>query len=102
MSELGDLLLQGLDDAIAYVNGDKSRGRETVVMVEVPKQIDVRAIRKKLGMSRTVFSAKFGFSVRSVQKWETGERQPEGPTRAYLTVIDRNPKAVEEALSAIA
>jgi putative transcriptional regulator len=102
MTELEDLLLQGLDDAVAYVNGDKSKGRETVVMVEVPKRIDVRAIREKLGMSRAAFSARFGFSARTLQKWELGERQPEGPARAYLTVIDRNPKAVEEALNAAA
>jgi putative transcriptional regulator len=38
--------------------------------------------------------------VNTLTKWETGERQPEGPARAYLTVIDRNPKAVEQALSA--
>jgi len=30
---------------------------------------------------------------------EGGARQPEGPARAYLLVIDRNPKAVQEALA---
>jgi putative transcriptional regulator len=38
--------------------------------------------------------------VKTLTKWEIGERQPEGPARAYLTVIDRNPEAVERALSA--
>jgi len=102
MSKAGEMILEGLAEALAYVNGDKTGVRETVVMVDVPQQIDVRAIRKKLHMSRQVFSAKFGFSVRSVEKWERGERQPEGPARAYLTVIDRNPEAVQEALSAVA
>jgi putative transcriptional regulator len=102
MSELGDLLLQGLDEAIAHIQGEKTGARETVVMVDVPKRIDVRAIRKKLNMSRAVFSAQFGFSVRTIEKWETGERQPEGPTRAYLTVIERKPDAVVEALGVAA
>ncbi len=31
---------------------------------------------------------------------EQGRRVPEGPTRAYLLVIDRDPKAVEKALGA--
>jgi putative transcriptional regulator len=39
-------------------------------------------------------------SLRTLQKWENGERQPEGPARAYLTVIDRNPAAVVAALTA--
>jgi putative transcriptional regulator len=102
MTTAGKMILEGLAEALAHARGEKTDVRETVVMVTVPKQIDVRAIRKKLGMSRLEFSARFGFSVRSVQKWETGERQPEGPARAYLTVIDRNPKAVEEALGTVA
>jgi putative transcriptional regulator len=35
-----------------------------------------------------------------VQEWEQGRAEPERAVRAYLQVIDRNPKAVEEALAA--
>lgn len=56
------------------------------------------AIRKRLHMSRQKFSEEFGFSIRTLEKWERGERLPEGPTRAYLTVIDKNPSAVRDAL----
>ena len=35
---------------------------------------------------------------RSLQEWEQGRRRPESSVRAYLTVIDRNPEAVEKAL----
>jgi putative transcriptional regulator len=34
-----------------------------------------------------------------VQEWEQGRRKPDQSARAYLTVIDRNPQAVEDALS---
>ena len=37
-------------------------------------------------------------SPRSLQEWEQGRRRPESAVRAYLTVIDRNPEAVEKAL----
>ncbi len=40
----------------------------------------------------------FGFSIRTIEKWEQGIRQPTGAARAYLIVIDRNPKAVQSAL----
>jgi putative transcriptional regulator len=68
-------------------------------MVEIPETIDVAAIRGRLGMSQAQFAARFGFSVKNVRNWEQGSRQPEGPARAYLVVIDRNPRAVEKALA---
>lgn len=56
------------------------------------------SIREKLQMTRQQFSDEFGFKVRTLEKWERGERVPEGPTRAYLIVIDKNPRAVKKAL----
>ena len=35
---------------------------------------------------------------RSLQEWEQGRRRPESAVRAHLTVMDRNPQAVEKAL----
>ncbi len=100
MDKLGAMLLEGLEEAVAHARGDKTAARERVVMVRVPDRIDVAAIRSRLGLSRPAFAARFGFSVKTLTKWETGERQPEGPARAYLTVIARDPDAVERALSA--
>lgn len=96
MSEFGKSLIQGVEEALEYAKQNKSGA--ITHKIEVPSAIDVSAIRKKLHMSRQKFSEEFGFSIRTVEKWERGERLPEGPTRAYLTVIDRNPSAVIEAL----
>jgi hypothetical protein len=41
------------------------------------------------------FAARFGFSLDSIQNWEEGLRQPEGPARILLAVIAKNPRAVE-------
>ena len=68
--------------------------------VHVPEAIDVKAIRTKLAMTQEEFAGRFGFSVNTLRHWEQGLRQPEGPTRAYLLVIDRAPKAVQKALQA--
>jgi len=86
---------RSLRQALAYVEGtaDLSQYR-----VHVPKKIDVRAIRGKLGMTQEQFAQEFGFSVNTLRHWEHGKRVPEGPTRAYLLVIDRAPKAVRKAL----
>ena len=51
-------------------------------------------------MTQEEFALHFGFSVNTLRHWEQGKRQPEGPTRAYLLVIDRAPEAVQKALRA--
>ena len=69
--------------------------------VHVPEEIDVRAIRRKLGMSQRQFAASFGFGIDAVQNWEQGLGCcPEGAARAFLKVIEREPDAVRRALAA--
>lgn len=98
MSELGDEILEGLEDAIAYARGDTQRAAE--VTVYIPDHVDVRTIRKKLSLSQERFARKFGFSVSAVRNWEQGRRTPEAPIRAFLMVIDKAPQAVLGALHA--
>lgn len=86
----------GLEDALAHAKGDKSRGRTHSVMVPV---VDVRAVRRKLGMSQDVFARQFGVSAATVRNWEQGRRRPEGPARVLLRVIDKEPEAVKRALA---
>jgi putative transcriptional regulator len=85
----------GTQDAVAYLNGDKSRGRATVIDVE---QLDVSAIRDKVGPAQDDFANAFGVSVGTLRNWEQGRNRPDGPARALLTVIDRDPGAVLKAL----
>ena len=45
-------------------------------------------------MSQEEFAWQFGFSKRTLQHLEQRLRVPTGPTRAFLTVIAREPDAV--------
>jgi putative transcriptional regulator len=94
---VADSIRRGLEQAIAYAKGEADLAK---YRVHVPKEVNVRAIRTKLKMTQEEFSAQFGFSVNTLRHWEQGKRVPEGPTRAYLLVIDRAPKAVTKALKA--
>jgi putative transcriptional regulator len=85
----------GLDDAIAYSKGDASRGVKRDV--EVPA-VDVRAARDKLGLSQDKFAEAFKISPSTLRKWEQGSRQPHGPAKVLLMVIEREPEAVLRAL----
>jgi putative transcriptional regulator len=95
MSKSGRSIRRGLEQAVAYAKG---RGRNAAYRVHVPDRVDVRAIRRKLGMTQRAFAARFGFNIHTLRHWEQGRREPEGPARAYLLVIDRAPGAVQRAL----
>lgn len=97
MNKVSESLLKGAREALAYAKGRKNNAKTH--RVNVSKVIDVRAIREKQDMSRSDFAEVYGFSVRTLEKWEQGIRQPEGAARAFLTVIDREPKMVMAALS---
>jgi putative transcriptional regulator len=97
VSTVADSIRRGLQEAVAYAKGAADAG---AYRVHVPEKIDVKAIRAGLDMTQEEFAGRFGFSVNTLRHWEQGSRQPEGPTRAYLLVIERAPKAVQKALQA--
>ena len=93
-SKVADSIRRGLEEALAYAEGKADASRYGV---HIPVDIDVKAIRAMLAMTQQEFAARFGLSVNTLRHWEQGRRVPEGPTRAYLLVIDRNPGAVQKA-----
>jgi putative transcriptional regulator len=97
MNTVADSIRRGLKEAVAYARGEANVGN---YRIHVPAAIDVRAIRGRLGMTQEEFAARFGFSVNTLRHWEQGKRRPEGPTRAYLLVIDRAPRTVQRVLRA--
>ena len=77
---------------------DMARGRDWR-RVLTPRVPDVRAIRRKLGLSQSEFANRFGFSVRTVQEWEQGRALPDRPARILLRVIEKSPKTVEASVA---
>jgi putative transcriptional regulator len=50
--------------------------------------------RKKTGLSQSQFAALMGVSVRTLQGWEQGRKQPSGAARTLLAIASTNPKSV--------
>lgn len=50
--------------------------------------------RKKTGLSQSQFAALLGVSIRTLQGWEQGRKQPSGAARTLLAIASTNPKAV--------
>lgn len=87
-------IMAGLEEVAEIVEGRAAPAR-----LRAPAEVDVRAIRRRLGLSQHAFATRFGFSASAVKDWEQHRRRPEAAARILLTVIDREPAAVERALA---
>jgi putative transcriptional regulator len=95
-------LVEGVRQMKAIRDGKMKPGRVRVIRKSGSVGADqVKRIRVKLPLSQSEFAALLNVSVRTVQDWEQGRRQPEGPAQALLRVAERNPQAVLEALHGV-
>ena len=92
---LGERIVEGLEQAIAWTRGENDDVR--VTLVHVP-EVDVREVRTKMGLSQAQFATKFGFPPATLRNWEQGRSRPDAPTRVLLAVIAKHPEAVEDVL----
>lgn len=92
-----DRIMEGIPSVDPIINGTAD---PQSYRVHVPRRIDVVHIRRKLGLTQAEFASRFSISLHTLRKWEQEGREPEGPARAYLTVIEQDPAAVERALRA--
>ena len=97
MSErnVGIEILEGIREIKAY-----KAGRGALRTYKLSQPAPPQEIRAKLQLSQAAFASLMGVSLRTVQDWEQGRREPEIPIRAYLAVIQRDPEAVIRALRA--
>src|SRR5690348_9952770 len=87
---IGEEVLQAIRDIKAGRTG-------RIFRVEVTQATEARL---KLGLSQTDFAAMLGVSVRTLQDWEQGRREPSGAAKALLKVTVAAPKTVRKVLAA--
>ena len=95
MTKAFDEIMAGLDDARAYLKGDRTGF--AVHEIDVPWP-DVAAIRSKTGLSQPAFARSIGIPLGTLKNWEQGRRRPEGPARVLLALIDKRPSIVQDEL----
>ncbi len=95
-TKLGQELVQGLKEAIAYERGEITLKTHTVEIPDSPPEWsteDISRLRvKKLRVSQPILAAYLGISAAALRAWEQGLKKPSGTARRLLQVIDRAPQ----------
>ena len=84
--DIGQEILQGIRD----IKAGRVGRRYTVGSYPI-----VRA-REKSGLSQAKFAALLGVSVRTLQDWEQGRREPTGAAKTLLRVAVSHPEVLLE------
>ncbi|MDP2065067.1 MAG: helix-turn-helix domain-containing protein [Burkholderiaceae bacterium] len=72
---------------------------KVVARVNVPAATTARL---KSGLSQAEFANLLGVSVRTLQDWEQGRREPSGAARTLITIAEQKPKLLKEVFKAAA
>ncbi|MBK7461727.1 MAG: helix-turn-helix domain-containing protein [Betaproteobacteria bacterium] len=82
------------NDLLASVRQMKTGKAARVTAVEVSAATEAR---NRVGMSQSEFAKLLGVSVRTLQDWEQGRREPSGAAKTLLRIASQNPEAVKAA-----
>jgi putative transcriptional regulator len=72
---------------------------ELAKMRRVPR---VKTLRRALHLTQEEFADRFHIPLGTLRDWEQDRSEPDGPARAYLKVIARDPEGVMRALQSAA
>jgi putative transcriptional regulator len=67
----------------------RGEGRVTKVAISAATEA-----RMKLGVSQSAFAQLLGVSIRTLQEWEQGRREPSGAARTLLRIALKSPEAI--------
>lgn len=59
----------------------------------------IRMLRNRLGLSQEAFATTYGIPLANIRQYEIGRHMPPPAVRAYLKVIDSDPKAAAHAVA---
>ena len=82
------------NDLLASVRQMKAGKAARVTAIEVSAATEAR---NRVGMSPSQSAKSLGVSVRTLQDWEQGRREPSGAAKTLLRIASQNPEAVKAA-----
>lgn len=92
--DLFDELVESVKEMKAIQAGRKKPARVVRAKDLVGDAPDVAKLREPFKLSQAKFAALLGISVDTLQNWEQGRRNPEGPAKVLLRVAATFPEAL--------
>ncbi len=89
--DIGQKVLDGIREIKSFKKGEFRLQTHTLSEPSPPK-----VIRQKLKLSQSAFASLMGVSPRTIQDWEQGRRQPQGPAKSLLRIAEQNPEIFTE------
>jgi putative transcriptional regulator len=96
MSEAFKRIEKSLKDAISFAEGKSVKVRVKTYHLS---QVDVKRIRKNVGMTQVQFAATFGIKLGTLRHWERGDREPKGAALVLLNILAKEPRTVLRILN---
>lgn len=91
--KLFEELTRSIRQAGAIARGERKPARRHEL---TPSRI--LAVRERSGLSQAQFARLLNVSVKTLQNWEQARREPTGPAKALLRIVEREPAAALRAL----
>jgi putative transcriptional regulator len=82
-------------DLLQSIKEAKSGNGARVTKVQLSQ---VTEVRTKVGLPQADFAALLGVSIRTLQDWEQGRRNPSGAAKTLIRVAGMHPEALRDLL----
>ncbi len=89
--DIGAEILQGINEITTF-----KKGKANLRTTELSEPSPPKVIRKKLALSQSVFAGLLGVSLRTLQDWEQGRRNPQGSAIALLRIAEQHPEVFND------
>lgn len=97
---VGEGLIVALQQAVDYEKGKEVKGVTTrkIEIAPVPhfKAPKIKQIRIGLGLSQSTFASIMGVSRKTVEAWESGRNEPQGPAQRILMFLEKDNNFLEK------
>ncbi len=90
--DYGKTLIASMEQALAYEQGDKTKGRTRVYEIPTPAYDgkEIAQLRKTLKVSQAGLALALGVSKRTVESWEAGKSLPNNATNKLLYLVEKD------------
>jgi len=103
-TKLGQGLLKGLKEAVAFENKKMDLRTTTLEIPDVPPEFskaEVKEVREGLNVSQPIFAQILGVSDDAVKAWERGANKPSGSSARLIQMAKQEPQKFQQIMRSL-